>query len=134
MAGKMSIVSEPPRYIQKHDKKGNTWMEQVCGRVTCRLSIKIGEEWITKSDAAGETNVEGEKGGVSDAFKRAAVKFGVGRDLYRLDTQWMPIDDWGKFKERPKLPTWYMKKLTSLPHEEENRLLGISEEVMQIHN
>jgi len=51
-------------------------------KVACELSIKFGDVWITKTDGAGETDIEGEKGSFSDAFKRAAVMFGVGRYLY----------------------------------------------------
>jgi hypothetical protein len=51
-------------------------------RVTCELTVRYGDEWITKSDGAGETQIEGEKGIFSDAFKRAAVKHGIGRHLY----------------------------------------------------
>lgn len=52
-------------------------------RTLCHLSIKLPSgEWITKVDGAGDTNIEGEKGGLSDAFKRAAVLFGIGRYLY----------------------------------------------------
>jgi len=50
-------------------------------------------QWIWKSDAAGETSIEGAKGGASDAFKRAAVKWGVGRYLYDMDTPWVPFDN-----------------------------------------
>lgn len=55
-----------------------------CGstRVTCELSIRIEGEWVTKSDGAGETQIEGEKGIFSDAFKRAGAAWGVGRHLY----------------------------------------------------
>ena len=56
--------------------------KSIDGRTVCDLSLKINGAWITKSDGAGDTNIEGEKGGLSDAFKRAAVKFGVGRYLY----------------------------------------------------
>jgi hypothetical protein len=38
--------------------------------------------WISRCDGADDTNIEGAKGGLSDAFKRAAVKFGIGRYLY----------------------------------------------------
>jgi hypothetical protein len=58
--------------------------EECHGRLVCYLSIRVEGEWITKSDGAGDTNIEGEKGGMSDAFKRAGVKFGVGRYLYYL--------------------------------------------------
>jgi len=61
-------------------------------RIICYLSIKINDEWITKADGAGDSNVEAEKGGISDAFKRAAVKWGMGRELYELKCKWMPID------------------------------------------
>lgn len=39
-------------------------------------------EWVWKSDGGTETDVEAEKGELSDSFKRAAVKWGVGRFLY----------------------------------------------------
>lgn len=49
------------------------------------------------SDMAGETDVEGEKGGASDAFKRACVNLGVARYLYKLgDTECGVIcNGWG---------------------------------------
>ena len=51
------------------------------GRVICELSIYVDDidRWVTKTDGAGETVIEGPKGAISDAFKRAAVKFGIGR-------------------------------------------------------
>lgn len=115
---KDEYITEPPRYVRK-TKKGwggkpdEHWMEQICGRVICKLSIRDPEtgEWITKSDGAGETNVEGEKGGISDAFKRAAVKFGLNRDAYSIDAVYIPIDEWGKFTCTPSVPDWYQKKI-----------------------
>jgi len=55
---------------------------EVQGRVTCELAIRFGERWITKTDGAGDTGIEGEKGAISDALKRSAVLWGVGRYLY----------------------------------------------------
>ena len=87
------------------------YIETRSGRVICELSVKVGEFWVTKSDGAGDTNIEGEKGAVSDAFKRAAVKFGVGRYLYYLDgNKYLPIDQWGKFLQIPQLPAWAQPK------------------------
>ena len=63
------------------------------GRTVCELSLKINGVWITKTDGAGDTNIEGEKGGLSDAFKRAAVKFGVGRYLYYVPNAVNTFDD-----------------------------------------
>ena len=58
-------------------------------RLVCTIGIRVSGsgEWIWKADGAGETDIEGEKGAFSDAFKRAAVRFGVGRDLYHLQSQ-----------------------------------------------
>ena len=75
----------------------------------CELSLRINGEWITKSDGAGETDYEGEKGKLSDAFKRAAVRFGVGRYLYYLPNEWVSIKPAGnsyKIISTPNLPTW----------------------------
>jgi hypothetical protein len=66
--------------------------------------------WIWKADGAGATDVEGEKGALSDAFKRAAVRWGVGRYLYDLKAPWVPI-------ENKKIPEAEIKKLDSL-HED----------------
>ena len=65
-------------------------------------SGEVDYEWITKTGAAGATQVEGEKGGSSDAFKRAAVLFGVGRYLYDLENIWVALEPAGnsyKIKE-----------------------------------
>lgn len=58
--------------------------KEVGGRMVCNLSIlePTSGYKITRTDGAGDTDFEGEKGGLSDAFKRAAVMFGVGRYLY----------------------------------------------------
>jgi len=61
---------------------GTTHLHEVEGRVTCELSIRFGERWITKTDGAGDTGIEGEKGAISDALKRSAVLWGIGRYLY----------------------------------------------------
>lgn len=52
--------------------------------VKCGISVYDSElqEWITKYDGADETEIESTKGGFSDSQKRAAVQFGLGRDLY----------------------------------------------------
>jgi len=66
------------------------------GSVVCKLHLRLGEEWITKMDVGGpsEQPDEGDrrKAAFSDALKRAAVKFGIGRYLYRLPSQWVDYD------------------------------------------
>ena len=56
-------------------------------KVVCSIGVKVDGEWIWKADGAGETDIEGEKGSFSDAFKRAAVRWGIGRDLYSMQSR-----------------------------------------------
>ncbi len=60
----------------------------------CKISIYFPErnEWITKSDGAGSTDYQPVKGGLSDAFKRAASMWGIARYLYDFDGVWVGID------------------------------------------
>jgi hypothetical protein len=69
----------------------DSYTETAKGRVLCTIRIKVGDEWIAKSDGAGNTDVEADKGGISDAFKRAAVKWGIGRYLYDVDSPWVEL-------------------------------------------
>lgn len=48
----------------------------------CELSIRISDEWVTKSDGSEETEFEGVKGGLSRSLCRAASAWGIGRYLY----------------------------------------------------
>ena len=66
------------------------------GKTCCEIGIKIDDEWIWKSDGAGDTDFEGVKGAFSDAFKRAAVRWGIGRYLYDLDAPWVDIEQRGR--------------------------------------
>ena len=64
------------------------------GATCCRIGVKVDGEWVWKSDGAGRTDYEGDKGQFSDAFKRAAVKHGIGRYLYGYDSGWVDLDDY----------------------------------------
>lgn len=63
------------------------------GRLVCRLELKINDEWVGKEDTGVEGSFEAEKSEFSDAFKRAAVKWGIGRFLYDLDIVWVNVKD-----------------------------------------
>lgn len=47
---------------------------------------------VTKEDIGDASNFEASKGCVSDALKRAAVLWGIGRYLYGLGTEWVTLD------------------------------------------
>lgn len=79
------------------------------GSVLCRLRCRFGEEWVTKMDVGSpsEQPDEGDqkKAAVSDALKRAAVKFGIGRYLYRVPPQWADYDKQKRqFTTKPVIP------------------------------
>ncbi len=76
------------------------------GLLICEIGLKIDGEWIWRSNGAGDTQVEAEKGKSSDAFKRTGVMFGVARYLYNIPNEWLPIDKYGKFTQNPQLPPW----------------------------
>ena len=59
------------------------------GILYCTITIKFIREdgsvdSVSKTDVGTESNVEQQKGEVSDSFKRCAVHFGLARDLYNL--------------------------------------------------
>lgn len=81
------------------------------GSVRCRLSVRIGGRWVTKEDAGnpGKQADGGDriKASYSNALKRAAVKFGIGRYLYKLPPAWVDYDPAKKQIVRPpQLPEW----------------------------
>lgn len=80
------------------------------GKTVCEIGLFIGEsrEWVWKADGAGDTPFEAEKGALSDAFKRAGARWGIGRYLYDIPVTWVEIEPLGKSfnikeEERPKL-------------------------------
>lgn len=66
------------------------------GKTVCDLALKVDGEWIWKADGAGDTDVEAEKGALSDSFKRSAVRWGVGRYLYGLPSPWVAVEPAGR--------------------------------------
>lgn len=95
---RLDDVCGPDRWQTKLTRTGEGF--------TCELGIKFGDEWIWKSNSAGDTKVESIKGGASDAFKRAGAVWGVGRYLYYLPNVWVALDEDKKLKEIPELPDW----------------------------
>jgi len=66
----------------------------------CTISIYNAErnEWVSKSNGAGNTDIEPIKGGMSDALKRAASMWNIGRYLYEFEAVWVDVEMKGKSK------------------------------------
>lgn len=70
----------------------DTWI------VECRLTVG----GVTRTDVGTGDGDEAAKSAYSDALKRAAVKFGVGRYLYEIPTTWVPVETIGRSQVIPK--------------------------------
>ena len=103
------------------------------GKTVCRIGIRVsddlGAEWVWKSDGAGDSDIEAEKGALSDAFKRAAVRWGIGRYLYDLASPWVEVEPMGKSfriadKEHPRLRQ-LLRGAELLPLAKEKSKIGV---------
>jgi hypothetical protein len=57
------------------------------------IGIKCESGWVWKWDTGNESAMDGDKGQISDAFKRAGVKWGIGRFLYDLHIKYVPANE-----------------------------------------
>ena len=83
---------------------------EVAGNTYCKVGIVMPDGSIMwRSDCGVVSNTDAEKGQASDAFKRACVKWGIGRFLYNLGIEYVnanevktqsnfpfPVDEQGK--------------------------------------
>jgi hypothetical protein len=88
------------------------------GKTCADIGIKVNGEWVWKSNGAGDTDFEGEKGAFSDAAKRAGVPWGIGRYLYEMKNTWVAIEQAGKSykikdSEKTKLEAAYRNFLST---------------------
>ncbi len=97
------------------------------GAVMCMLECWCGDRWVAKTDVGGQSQQPDEgdrvKAAFSDALKRAAVQWGIGRYLYRAQKVWCGYDPRNKqFTEQPKLPG-----STAKPKVTDNSAIAITE-------
>ena len=85
------------------------------GGILCGISIKVGDEWVTKWDGAENTDIEAVKGGLSGAMKRAAVQWGIGRYLYKLGESWINSNENGAYRGKTKDGTIFKWDAPALP-------------------
>lgn len=89
---------------------------EVANGFICEIDLWLSGRWVTRSNTAGLTKVEPVKGGGSDAMKRAAAVWGVGRYLYYLPNEWVAIKPAGQsyaLAEIPELPKWALPDAVS---------------------
>lgn len=84
----MSLLDEvvgPLNWMRSH--------ELINGNLFCTVSVRDAEtgRWVNKQDVGTESYTEKEKGQASDAFKRACVNWGIGRELYSSPFIWINL-------------------------------------------
>jgi hypothetical protein len=121
------------------------WQDQYTvlqdGSVMCELRCRIGGEWIVKTDVGSQSEQPDSgdrlKAAFSDALKRAAVKFGIGRYLYRLPAQWCDYNPVRKrFSGKSTLPAEALPKVGVVEciNESEWRVLASAMQQRNISN
>jgi hypothetical protein len=101
------------------------------GTVICSLGVNVAaltgkdpkqmanDGWVWKADGAGPTAFEAEKGQISDAFKRAGVRWGCNRPAYKLPAPWVDVEGCYMKDGKPKGG--------KIPKREMNRLMAMYE-------
>lgn len=102
--------------------------EVINDNLFCKVSIRSENgEWVSKQDVGTESNTEKEKGQASDAFKRACVNWGIGRELYTSPFVWVTLraDEWKvgfNGKKQPKTRFY----VSAIEYDEQRRISYLS--------
>ena len=92
------------------DVLGMEWKssyEMIGGQLACTISVMIDNLWVGRTDVGTASTFEKEKGTFSDAFKRAAECWGVGRFLYPEMKGHTKAIEPSKTKTKGKVPVDY---------------------------
>lgn len=98
----------------------NSYVE-IKGNLFCAITV----HGVTKMDCGTESNQEAEKGEASDAFKRAGVRWGIGRELYTAPFIWVKEADFetkvvkGKKAPKDSFSVW------SIKYDDARRITGL---------
>lgn len=117
----------------------NEFRRDSSGVLSCLLSIRINNEWVTKWGTGTESNIEAQKGEASDAFKRAGVKWGVGRFLYDLPIFKLPCNGYqpttreGQTLWDGSALTKYINSLVRSPEPPALKLSDLIKDLKSIH-
>jgi hypothetical protein len=102
------------------------------GKNYCKVSVydRNNQRWVSKEDVGVESNTEETKGEASDAFKRACVNFGIGRELYtapyiNIELGTGEYSQAGVNKQnRPTYRTWVKFRVSCVGYDIESRSIN----------
>lgn len=98
------------------------------GQLFCRVGIREVEDgyvsgFVWKEDVGTESYTEAEKGRASDAFKRACVNWGIGRELYTAPKIVAPCN---VKEQNGKLKTYDTFKVASIGYDEAGNINALT--------
>lgn len=104
--------------------------EVVNGKEFCTVALRESgaDSWVAKQDCGTKSNTEAEKGESSDAFKRACVNWGIGRELYTSPFIWV---NGGVKPHQTKKDTYVPEekvqnfKVAQIEYDEKRRISGL---------
>lgn len=106
------------------------------GKNYCKVSVydKDHSIWVSKEDVGVESNTEETKGEASDAFKRACVNLGIGRELYsapqilvELSSKEYSEDGVTKNgKPKYRANSWLKFRVSAITYNAERSIIGLS--------
>ena len=98
--------------------------ELINGNLFCTVAVRFDNgDWVTKQDVGTESYTEKEKGQASDAFKRACVNWGIGRELYTCPFVWVNLraEEWRTGYNGKKQPKTQFK-VSAIEYDEQRRV------------
>ena len=121
------IAYQDARDVQKvldHVCGPENWENEplnINGKLYMTIRIRTDEGWVSRSDVGTESAIDAVKGEASDALKRAAVAWGIFRDLYEYDYIILklagdgktPLTEDGKRLETPEAITVYCNGISN---------------------
>ena len=102
------------------------------GKNYCKVSVydTAKQMWVSKEDVGVESNTEETKGEASDAFKRACVNLGIGRELYSAPqiTIDLAANEWKRNEKSNKeqINSWIKFRVSAITYNAERKIIGLS--------
>lgn len=102
------------------------------GKNYCKVSVydATKQVWVAKEDVGVESNTEETKGEASDAFKRACVNLGIGRELYSAPQIVIDLTpkEWkiNPKTNRAQINSWIKYRVAAITYNPERRIIGLS--------
>jgi hypothetical protein len=109
----------------------NNWQrkhEVIGGNLYCTVSVwdEDKEQWISKMDVGTKSRTEMEKGESSDAFKRACVNWGIGRELYTAPFIWVSAEKCNIQQKDGKYISYDKFRVSSISYNENREITGLT--------